>query len=143
MKVSKTGATTKGSKTEKKKVPRNGTDFIRNLEELQGIDNSGRTVETGAVGPVAAAFSLQEVEDTTVHSSRSDLIVRSSDLLDQLEIIRIGFLAGAIPKERITELARKLRQKRAQSDDPRLNKIIDEIELRAEVEIAKLSRPIK
>jgi hypothetical protein len=37
-------------------------------------------------------------------------------------------------------LAQRLRQKRQQSDDPKLNAIIDEIELRAEVEIAKLTR---
>ncbi|MAF94951.1 MAG: hypothetical protein CMM60_04265 [Rhodospirillaceae bacterium] len=40
-------------------------------------------------------------------------------------------------------LARKLRQKRQDSDDPRLNEIIDEIELRAEVEVAKPTRDPK
>jgi len=39
-------------------------------------------------------------------------------------------------------LAQSMRQQRRQSDDPQLNQIIDEIELRAEVEIAKLTRVV-
>ena len=35
-----------------------------------------------------------------------------------------------------------IRQRRQRSDDPQLNEIMDEIELRAEVEIAKLTRPV-
>ncbi|MBO32734.1 MAG: hypothetical protein CMM74_07125 [Rhodospirillaceae bacterium] len=47
---------------------------------------------------------------------------------------------GAIPVERLTNLAQLLKSKRQTVDDENLLKLIDEIELRAEVEIAKLSR---
>ena len=62
------------------------------------------------------------------------------DLLDRLEDLRIGILSGAYPKQKLVDLAHRLRKKRQASDDPRLNEIIEEIELRAEVEIAKLTR---
>ena len=143
MKVSKTVAANKINKAKQKKATSQSSDFIRNLEDVQEINKPGSSVETGAVGAVAAAFSLQEVGDALDHPSRKYLISRSSDLLDQLEILRIALLAGVIPKEMLTALGRKLREKRLQSDDPKLNQIIEEIELRAEVEIAKLSRPIK
>ena len=47
---------------------------------------------------------------------------------------------GRFSKEKLADLAQRLRQKRQQSTDPKLNEIIHEIELRAEVEIAKYSR---
>ena len=63
-------------------------------------------------------------------------------MLDSLDDLRLAILAGAISKEKLAELAQKLRQKRQNSDDPRLNEIIEEIELRCEVEVAKLTRDL-
>ena len=62
------------------------------------------------------------------------------DLLERLDDLRIGILLGRFSKEKLAELAQRLRQKREQSDDPNLNDLLSEIELRAEVEIAKYTR---
>ncbi len=51
-------------------------------------------------------------------------------------------LVGAVPKDKLVELAHRVRAGKKKSDDPKLNEIVDEIELRAEVEIAKLTRDI-
>jgi len=59
------------------------------------------------------------------------------DLLNRLDDLRLAILDGVLSKDKLTELAHNLRQKRQNSDDPKLNEIIDEIELRAEVEVAK------
>jgi len=64
------------------------------------------------------------------------------ELLDKLEDIRLGLLLGAIPKDNLSDLAHRMREKKQQVDDPGLLEIIDEIELRAEVEIAKLTRGV-
>ena len=63
-----------------------------------------------------------------------------NDLLDRLEQLRMSVLTGAISKDRLQELARTMRERKVQSDDPRLNDLVAEIELRVEVEIAKLTR---
>ena len=47
-----------------------------------------------------------------------------------------------MPKARLIELARMLREKREEGLDPELDEILNEIELRAEVELAKLSRNV-
>jgi hypothetical protein len=60
-------------------------------------------------------------------------------MLDRLDEIRLGLLSGAVSKERLVELSRLARARRADVDDPRLVEVLDEIELRAEVELAKLS----
>jgi hypothetical protein len=65
---------------------------------------------------------------------------RGTEILDRLEEIRRGFLLGTVPKDRLGELARLVREKRERGADPVISKLLDEIELRAEVELAKLSR---
>ena len=70
--------------------------------------------------------------------SRRRATRRSTDLLDQLEEIRNGLLMGSIPVNRLRSLAHMLKSEREQVADPRLRSLMDEIELRCAVELAKL-----
>ncbi len=102
---------------------------------------TGDTAQTGAsAGPaparIDALLSLQEVPDP-VHGRRR-IVKRGSDLLDQLEEIRHGLLLGTIPVHRLKGLAHQLRTGRAETADPVLASLMDEIELRCAVELAKL-----
>ena len=72
--------------------------------------------------------------------TRKKLQDYGDDLLDRLDDLRLGILLGAYSKDKLAELAQRLRQKRDNSEDRKLNEIIAEIELRVEVEIAKLTR---
>jgi hypothetical protein len=85
--------------------------------------------------PIAAVLALQEVADST--SRGSGHLARGSKILDHLDKIRLGLLAGAIPRETLKHLAAELNATRAETADPRLRGVLDEIELRARVEIAK------
>ena len=143
MKIAKTGAVGKSGKTNRKKVTGASGNFAEALDAIGGTESAEEGIETGAVGTVAAVLSLQEVPDATEHPSRGAIISKSEDLLDRLDEIRISILSGSISKEKLTELGRQLKKKRIDSDDPKLNKLIEEIELRAEVEIAKLVRPAR
>lgn len=89
--------------------------------------------------PVAAnpLLSIQEIADATTGRSRAR--ARGEAMLDRLEDIRLGLLAGGVPRERLVELSRLARARRAEAVDPRLVEVLDEIELRAEVELAKLA----
>lgn len=68
------------------------------------------------------------------------MIQRGEDILDRLEELRIGLLLGHVPKDRLASLARLVREQREDAQDPQLAALLDEIELRAEVELAKLER---
>jgi hypothetical protein len=65
---------------------------------------------------------------------------RGDDILERLDEIRRDILAGAVSRARLENLSQMLRTRRATIADPKLLEIIREIELRAEVEIAKLTR---
>jgi len=93
-----------------------------------------------AVFSVGSILSVQETLDATSEKAKNKLRGFGNDVLDHLDDLRLGILEGTVSKDRLTDLARMLREKREQSDDARLNAVIDEIELRAEVEIAKLTR---
>lgn len=145
MKISKVGSTEKAGSVKKKKPTAKGGEFA---EQVRGVAGAGETEAAQALdnaspaGPVEALFAVQEVPDATDGRSRKVLRQFGDELLDRLDDFRLAILAGVISKEKLAELAQKLRQKRQQSDDPRLNEIIDEIELRCEVEVAKLTRDL-
>jgi len=113
-------------------------------DHLSKTEDGGSEVAatSGVVGVTAlsALLGAQEVDEDGERASRRQLAQRGADLLDKLEEIRRDILAGAVPRERLENLAQSLRQRRVQVTDPRLMEIIDEIELRAAVEIAKLTR---
>lgn len=140
MKISKVGSPKDATGVKKKKAAASDGAFAESLRGAVGAESPHAVEPTGKVGAVDSIFALQEVPDAVDRRSRGLLRQHGEDLLSRLDELRIAILAGAVPKERLTQLAQRLRQKRQESDDPKLNEIIDEIELRAEVEIAKLTR---
>ena len=93
---------------------------------------------TGA-GPIAAVetiLALQGVDDSSGDHSRG--LTQGEQLLHLLDEVRDGLLAGGIPKPTLNRLALAVGKRREQFADPRLQTILDEIDLRARVELAKL-----
>jgi len=88
---------------------------------------------------VDALLMVQQEDGATGREARRRLVRRGEDLIDGLEALRHGLLLGEIPTARITTLAQTLRARRDACDDPRLSSVLDEIELRVAVELAKLS----
>ncbi len=145
MKISKVGSSKQAASTKRKKAAAKSGEFAERVRSTIGTGGpeSAQSVEgTAAVAGVDAILAVQEVSDSTEGRSRGLLRQYGDDLLNRLDELKLAILTGAIAKDDLAELAQKLRQKRQQSDDPKLNEIIDEIELRAEVEIAKLTRDL-
>src|SRR3546814_1683767 len=63
---------------------------------------------------------------------------RGSTLLEKLDEIRHGLLEGSIPASQLQTLAKALRSEKMTVEDPQLAELLGEIELRCEVELAKL-----
>jgi hypothetical protein len=144
MKISNIGSTKAAPSTARKKKA-SGTGESEFAHELFGaaeVSAPVEPVETHAVGTVESILAVQEVPDAPEERSRGLARQYGDDLLDRLESLRRDILLGAIPKEKLVNLAHALRAQRGQTDDPRLKQIIDEIELRAKVEIAKLTRVV-
>jgi len=126
-----------------------GLDFERALrgflsdaaEEADSAAAAGDSQAVGGLGGLLAAQEAGAADDATGRRQRkARLVQRGEDMLERLEEVRLGLLLGAIPKDRLMELASMVRQKREQGPDRQLDALLDEIELRAEVELAKLAR---
>jgi len=118
--------------------------FADKLRSASGNDadvsaDSGVT-GTSALDGVDALLAMQEVGDATDERLRKQASAYAEDLLDRLTTLQDALLAGAIPKENLMELAKRIRAGRVNVQDQRLKDILDQIELRAEVEIAKYTR---
>lgn len=91
---------------------------------------------TSPLAAVSSLLSLQELP--TSSEGRSKGLARAENLFEQLNLIRHGLLAGQIPRHKLKEAAAIVTQKRGQSDDPALDGILADLELRIRVELAKL-----
>jgi hypothetical protein len=122
--------------------PTSGGDFASALHE-ENATPGGKSAVGGSVGlsGVSTVLALQGAPDSTERRARQRAIQRGDAMLDDLEEIRIGLLLGSIPRSRLEQLAQLVRARREQVEDPKLMAILDEIELRAAVELAKLSSP--
>lgn len=90
-------------------------------------------------GPIAAVdtiLMLQGFDDST--EGRSKGLAHGQNLLDMLDQVRDGLLAGAIPRSTLTRLAAAVGRRQETFVDPKLQQVLDEIDLRARVELAKL-----
>jgi hypothetical protein len=88
--------------------------------------------------PVGSLFSIQEVGDAV--SGRSRGLSRGHDLLDGLEALRRNLVLGSLTASQIEQLKSLAAGARGSADDPILAEILNEIEIRAAVELAKLGR---
>ncbi len=110
-------------------------DPMAGVEETSGI--SGTSSASGIMG-IEQLVGLQEVDDALSQRRRANQ--HGGEILDRLDELRLQILEGRLSKERLMQLARVVSARRATVMDPHLIEILDEIDLRAQVEIAKFTR---
>lgn len=112
-------------------------DFSRLLE---GDDPVALVHGASPVQSVGGILALQEIGDE--ETNRRKARVRANRLLDRLDELRVGLLTGSLSKEGIAELVSLIQSERPQVSDPQMAEVLDAIELRAQVELAKLEMGI-
>lgn len=88
----------------------------------------------GVVG-VSALMALQGVEDATERRRRA--VRRGGGLLDRLDELKLALLAGDAGAPALARLSRSLAEDRPADLEPGLKDVLDQIDLRAAVELAK------
>jgi hypothetical protein len=114
--------------------PGGGTSFAKELDESPESAATGNVSSTNSISGI---LNVQEVDDATAHASKGKQ--RASDILDKLDDLRMGLLSGGLSRDKLLQLSRMVNARKAQVSDPKLMSILDEIDLRAQVELAKYS----
>lgn len=132
--------------------PAGGPGNIKKKQQVKGKDSAKfdslihKTEDTQAPSPleeldapaaVDALLAVQEMSEGTAEQRQMD---RSNLILDQLQEIQQSLLAGTLNKNDLLQLERAVASAREHVADPALQLLMDAVEIRASVEIAKYER---
>ena len=101
------------------------------------LASAGTTSQTAGAAPAGRVNILAALEAVDAQEQRRKGARRGNRLLDLLDELRLGLLSGGLQPQVLSELARTVSDARAEVDDPGLSAVLDEIDLRAQVELAK------
>lgn len=102
-----------------------------------GVSGAAPAAGVSAVSSMDALLALQAVEEPGERRRRA--VKRAGRILDALDRLKIDLLEGRASPAGLQSLIAAVREERAGSDDPGLQSLLDQIETRAAVELAKLS----
>lgn len=141
--TSKSGAAKKAKKSGATGGPAFADSLRGGGERADGVDRAAGAPGggVGAVSSIDLLLAVQGVGDATDDQPKRQ---RASDwgatLLDRLDDIRLALLSGRLSADRLQALRDALAREREQAQDPNLAAVLKDIELRARVELAKLSQ---
>lgn len=139
MKVSSTSGVGSAAGPGKAKPAAGGQGFqIAQPAAGGGAAQVARAAGVSGVMSVDAILALQDVGGPLERKRRA--VGRAGRILDVLEDVKIGLLSGEVTADDLERLKKAVRDERDATDDERLEGVLNEIETRAAVELAKLER---
>ena len=137
MKVRGPGGTQGPSKT-KKSADKSATDGSFGALMAGGSEPAAATTNTQSIAQVDALLAIQGAEDPTQGAARKRMRHRAGQVLNALDKIRDSLLGGTLTVGAMIDVADVVASHREKITDPGLTSIMDEIDLRAQVELAKM-----
>lgn len=135
MKIANTGQVGSSPTQRSRRTSGSGSNFAGQVQN----DAPVRSVAPPAgLSGVNGLLTVQEIPDPLEEKRRA--IQHGEDLLDHLDELRHGLLTGRFPKSGLSRILTMVRDRSPQVTDPALREILQEIELRAAVELAKLGQ---
>lgn len=136
MKISRTGLSgTSPLRRTERRGGGNSSAFAEHLSGRPETPEAQGVRGTRSAGGVDSLLSVQEMGDALEQESQARQ--RAEDLLESLDDLRHGLLCGTLSRHQLEKLGRLVRARRVEVKDPKLLEILDQIELRAEIELAK------
>ena len=137
MKIQGPGKTQGPSKSKKKdKAGESDASFGDFMAKDAG--STGATQNTQSIAHVDALLAVQGAEDPMAGASKKRMRKRANTILDELDKIRTAMLGGTLTVGHMIDIADVVASHREKIMDPVLTDIMDEIDLRAQVELAKM-----
>jgi hypothetical protein len=103
------------------------------------LDTTSGPADVNAARPVSSMSTVLAAQMVDPDQERKQAMQRGQDILDRLDELRHALLLGNLSMGQILGVLNQIRTRKATVADPNLRELLDEIELRAEVEIAKFT----
>lgn len=97
---------------------------------------TGPASAVASVGGLSALLALQEMGGPLERRRRA--VSRAGRILDVLDEVKLALVSGELSLSQLERLTRAVREERAATEDAALEGVLNEIETRAAVELAKL-----
>lgn len=120
------------------KVPSAGGRPFADHLSADALGEAGQVLAPAGIAVIDGLLAVQEVENDPQQETRRKALRHGAEVLQQLDDLRHDILAGRVPEARLRALATTLASRIALATDPDLAVVLEEIHLRAEVELAKL-----
>jgi len=111
-------------------------DALAGAEAAYSAGDAEALASATGVNATNPLLGFQEVD--TADYEKKKAVKQGKTTLDALTQLRDALLMGTLPVSTIKRLEQVLQSERSKTTDPLLNGVLDEIELRAAVEMAKL-----
>jgi hypothetical protein len=118
-----------------------GSGFALSEPSSASAAESSVALGVSALGSVDALIALQEVDSALERRRRA--VGRAGRVLDELDALKLALLDGEPSEAGLRRLAAAVREQREATSDPDLEALLDQIEARAAVELAKLEVALK
>jgi len=140
MRITEVG-TAKSGAVNKKNKGKITSDFGSILDEASAAEESSALPEVAApasMNMIDSLIAVQQVESQYGGSEES--VSYGKELLGFLDEIKNGMLEGGVSMEKLQKLKNGVKKERGWVVDDKLSSVLNEIEIRAKVEIAKLDQ---
>ena len=115
-----------------------GADSVDFSQYIKSGQEASSVSTARAITNVDSLLAVQAAEDPTERAARRRMQDRSDKIIDGLEKIRLAMLNGTLTVGHMIDIADIVASHREKIQDPKLTDIMDEIDLRAQVELAKM-----
>ncbi len=143
MKVGGTKGASGASGTKKTSSSSGGSNVDFSQFVNSGASETPSAGATQSIAQLDVLLAAQEVEDPMQRTARNKMRARSNNILEKLDQIRLKMLGGDLTIGHMLDVADVVASHRDKIDDPALTAIMDEVDLRAQVEIAKMRYAIE
>jgi hypothetical protein len=120
-------------------APRRAAAGAFSIDESDAPKSTQATASLRTIGGIDALIALQGQDDPAERKRRA--VKRGRIALDALDELKIEVLGGSLGPSTLMRLKSATADLRDASGDDRLDTVLAEIELRLEVEIAKMGAP--
>ena len=142
MKIEGPSKTSKSSKSDKAKKSgkTDGTFGAMVAGATQGAQGAQATQ---SIAKVDALLTVQGVGNATDGKTKRRMVDRGEKVIRQLDHLRLSILKGDMTLGQVIDIADVVASHRENVNDPEMTAVLDEIDLRAQIEIAKMRKAME